>query len=93
MSDAIEFDWDEHNRSHLKTHRVSAGEFEELILNEPLDLDYQSVNGEDRFKSLGITRRGRILVVAWTIRGSKIRAVTAYAAGRRYQELYWQVKK
>jgi len=63
---AVEFDWDEENRHHLKSHRVSPQEFEQVIENEPLDLEYQTERGEERYKSLGVTDQGRALIVVWT---------------------------
>jgi uncharacterized DUF497 family protein len=38
------------------------------------------VNGQERFSSVGITECGRLLFVVWTMRGEKIRAVTAFDA-------------
>ena len=93
MPGAIEFDWDEENRKHLKSHRVSPQEFEQVIENEPLDLEYQTASGEERYKSLGVTNRGRALIVIWTLREGKVRAVTAYGAGKVYEKLYWETKE
>jgi predicted DNA binding CopG/RHH family protein len=42
---------------------VSRHEFEEVLCGEPLDLDYQVKNGEERYKALGATQRGRVLIV------------------------------
>jgi hypothetical protein len=36
VGDGIEFEWDVQNARHLKLHRVSAHEFEELIAGKPL---------------------------------------------------------
>ena len=46
MAEAIEFDWDEENGKHLKSHRVSPQEFEQVIANDPLELEYQVESGE-----------------------------------------------
>ena len=92
MAEAIEFDWDEQNREHLRSHRVTAQEFEQVILNNPLDLEYQVEGGEERFKSLGVTNASRVLIVVWTLRQGKVRAVTAYPAGEAYERLYWEMK-
>lgn len=46
----VEFDWDAANTKHLKRHRVSPGEFEELFLGEPLYLEYETQAGEERYK-------------------------------------------
>jgi uncharacterized DUF497 family protein len=87
---AVEFQWDAGNVGHLKQHKVTPQEFEEVIRNEPLDLEYETEGGEERFKSLGVTDSGRVLVAVWTIRQERIRAITAYPAGTRLRELFWE---
>jgi len=77
---AIEFDWDEENRSHLATHKVAPEEFEQLPTNDPVDLDYERIDTEERYRSVGLTNGGRLLSVAWTIRNNKVRAITAFPA-------------
>jgi uncharacterized DUF497 family protein len=84
----IEFDWDAENLRHLKRHRVGAQEFEELIAGGPLYLEYQTAGDEERYKVLGATRSGRVLIAVWTPREGRVRAVTAYEAGRAYRRLY-----
>jgi uncharacterized DUF497 family protein len=43
------FDWDDENRAHIAAHKVSCAEAEQVINNEPFDLELQAVNGEERF--------------------------------------------
>lgn len=81
------FDWDEDNIRHIRRHRIAPGEFEEIFANDPLDFDYEA-ESEPRFKSLGITNRGRILVAIWTLRGDKVRAVTAFDAPKSYVRVF-----
>ena len=88
MSGKIEFDWDAENLRHLKRYRVGAQEFEELIAGGPLYLEYQTAGDEERYKVLGATGTGRLLIAVWTPREGRVRAVTAYQAGRSYQRLY-----
>jgi uncharacterized DUF497 family protein len=88
----MEFDWDEHNTKHLRAHRVSRHEFEEVLCGEPLDLDYQVENGEERYKALGMTQRGRVLIVVWTPRDGRARAITAYSAGATYKKLFRKIR-
>jgi len=76
----IEFDWDEENRKHLAAHKVEAVEFEQLLSNNPVDLDFELIDNEERYRSVGLTDRGRILSTAWTIRNGKVRAITAFPA-------------
>ncbi len=90
--DGPEFDWDAGNIGHIARHSVTAEEAEQAIRNEPLDLGAETVEGEERFLSLGITNRARLLVVATTMRGMKVRVVTAYEAGRRLAMLYVKEK-
>ena len=93
MEEAIEFDWDEQNKKHLKSHGVSPQEFEQVIVNDPLDLEYQVESSEERYKALGVTDNGRVLIVVWTLRAGKVRAVTAYPAGRPYAKLYREMRR
>jgi uncharacterized DUF497 family protein len=80
VASGIEFDWDDENRKHLSAHKVAPAEFEQLIGNEPLDLAYERIDNEERYRSVGLTNRGRLLSVVWTIRHGKIRAITAFPA-------------
>jgi uncharacterized DUF497 family protein len=86
----IEFDWDARNTRHLKNHRVTTKEFEELMTGDPVYLEYQARNDEERYKVLGVTKAGRVLIGVWTQRHGKVRVVTAYAANRIYRDLYWE---
>lgn len=80
MAGGIAFDWDDGNTKHLAAHKVTPAEFEQLMNNDPLDLDYVVIDGEERYRSIGITNGGRFLLAAWTIRGGKVRAITAFPA-------------
>ena len=90
--DGIEFDWDARNTRHLKRHRVTPSEFEELMAREPVYLEYQTRRGEERYKVLGATKGGRILIAVWTPRAGKVRAITAYRVNRSYQKLYRETR-
>jgi uncharacterized DUF497 family protein len=76
----IEFDWDAENTKHLLTHKVKPDEFEQALQNDPLDLDYEAIDGEERYRSVGITNGGRFLCLVWTVRNGMVRAVTAFPA-------------
>ena len=81
VASGIEFDWVDENRKHLAAHKVLPAEFEQLLHNDPLELGYELSDGEERYRTVGLTNGGRLLSVAWTIRDGKVRAVTAFAAG------------
>ena len=76
----IEYEWDSENTKHLVAHKVTPAEFEQALNNDPLDLDWEVTDGEDRYRSVGLTDGGRFLLLVWTIRNGKIRAVTAFPA-------------
>ena len=80
MADGFEFDWDSENTRHLAAHKVTPAEFEQVMRNDPVDLDADVTDGEERYRSIGITNGGRLLLVVHTVRKGKIRAVTAFPA-------------
>jgi len=92
VANRIEFDWDAANLSHIAEHGVTPEEAAQVLDNDPVDLDYHVVESEERWVTVGVTNRGRFLVVVWTIRGSAIRVVTAFDADRRYQRVYLESK-
>ncbi|MEO8331717.1 MAG: BrnT family toxin [Gallionella sp.] len=70
--------------------------FEEAkpVLLDPYALTKEDVDAKDeqRFLSLGMGAKGRILVVVWTLRGESIRLISAWKANqpqrRRYEEQF-----
>lgn len=86
----IEFDWDEANAGHVARHSVSPEEAEQVILNDPVDLGLEIVEGEERYLSLGATAKGRILLVVTTWREDRVRVVTAFDAIKRLIQFYYQ---
>ena len=86
----MEFDWDTDNTSHIARHDVTPEEAEQVLANNPIDLEPQIVDGEDRFPSVGVTNRGRWLLVVAALRNEMIRIVTAFDAGKALVELYFR---
>ena len=60
------------------------------VLNDPFALRREDVQaeGEQRFVALGMDRLGRILVVAYTYRGPRIRLISARRATRKERGEY-----
>lgn len=83
------FDWDKGNVAHIAEHAVLPSEAEDVILGDPVDLQMQVIDGEERFLQIGATRTGRILIVITTWRGELTRVVTAYPATPAYQKFYF----
>jgi len=88
--DAVELDWDDSNIRHVRRHRINPAEVQQVLYNNPLDLEYETESGEERYKSLGVTDSGRALVVVWTVRELKVRVVTAYSASGQLRQVYEQ---
>ena len=81
LARGIEFDWDDENKKHLDAHKVAPAEFEQLLNNNPIDLNFELIDNEERYRSVGLTNAGRLLSVVWSIRNGKVRAITAFPAG------------
>jgi uncharacterized DUF497 family protein len=82
------FIWDAPNTAHIARHKISREEAEQVIQNDPLDLDRQFHNGEERFVQLGETLAGRLLFVVVTERNDQLRVVTAFQADRKSRKFY-----
>jgi uncharacterized DUF497 family protein len=72
------FEWDRNNLRKIRAHRIMQEEAEWVLLNDPIPVHEQDVEGDRRFVYYGETERGRFLAVIVTERGSKIKVVTAY---------------
>ena len=85
----MNFDWDDANRDHIAAHNVSTEEAEQVIQNNPIDLEIQDDPADIfRHPQIGETNAGRILVVLSTLRGSNIRVISAWDASRSYKNFY-----
>jgi uncharacterized DUF497 family protein len=89
----LDFDWDEVNVGHLARHQISPTEAEQVVINRPVDLESELRNGEDRVPHIGETDAGRILVVVTTMRGKKVRVVTAWPANKNYRRYFLSIKR
>ncbi len=80
MAQDIEFGWDNENREHLAAHKVAPAEFEYALTNNAVDLGYELIDDEERYRAVSPTSAGRLLTVVWTPRNGSVRAVTAFPA-------------
>jgi uncharacterized protein len=85
------FDWDSANIDHIAIHDVLPEEAEQAVAYNPLEIDYEYVDGEDRVRLLGITTQARLLCVVITFRYDKIRVVTAYPATPSQRRIYFKL--
>jgi uncharacterized DUF497 family protein len=88
----LSFDWDDANIEHIARHDVKPEEAEQALRNDPLEYDYDVVEDEERWTSIGHTNKLRILKVVWTLRGMTIRIVTTLDATKREARGYLHAK-
>lgn len=92
-----EFEWDKGNldKSYQK-HAITPRESEEIFLDENLRVvpDIKHQEKEPRFAALGKTLEAKVLSVIFTMRGEKIRVISARPANRKERSIYEEkVKK
>jgi uncharacterized DUF497 family protein len=92
MDEATRFDWDKADTEPIARHGVKPEEAEQALKNDPVDLDYEVVEAEDRWTSIGHTDRLRVLKLAWALRGDIVRVVTALDASKNEAREYPQAK-
>lgn len=91
----LSFDWDEGNiDKNWKKHKVHFKEAEEVFLNKPLKtyIDVKHSQTEDRYIALGITNKGRMLIISFTIRSNIIRVISARTQSKKERKLYGKEK-
>lgn len=90
-----EFEWDAGNTDkNWLRHAVRQAEAEQALLNTPLVLaaDITHSRAEARFIALGQTDTGRGLAVVFTVRGKRIRVISARAMSRTERRAYDQAQ-
>lgn len=85
-----EFDWDKWNISKNRKHNVEDKEAEEPFFDKDKRMFKDEVHSgiEERLRVIGKTKRERLLFVAFTMRGSKIRIISARDVNRKERPLY-----
>jgi uncharacterized DUF497 family protein len=93
---AAEFEWDRGNiEKNWERHRVAYVECEEVLLNGQLIISKDKAHSatEDRYRVLGKTDEGRVLFLAFTVRGDKMRVITARDANKKERKAYEEAKR
>ena len=87
------FEWDEDNaRENLRKHNVSFDEAKTVLL-DPFSLtipDPDHSLDEERFVDIGTSVNGRVLIVAYTERGTNIRLISCRKATPSERRTYEQ---
>jgi uncharacterized DUF497 family protein len=86
------FEWDAGNARKNEKHGVSTSEAEQVFFNQPLLMleDATHSQAEPRFHALGITHKARMLHITFTVRGTKIRVISARTMHRKERTRYEQ---
>ncbi len=85
------FEWDEANTAkNWDLHRVTSEEAEEVFFLEPLVVrsDVAHSKNEKRYYAFGQTGTGRRLFIAFTLRGTRIRVISARDMNRNESKRY-----
>jgi len=87
----LNFEWDEEKaKTNLKKHEVSFEEATTVFL-DPFSItmpDPDHSEDEERYLDLGISYKGRVLVVIYTERSSNIRIISCRKAAFSERKLY-----
>jgi hypothetical protein len=85
------FEWDEEKaKANLRVHRVNFDEAA-TVFSDPFSItipDPDHSVDEQRYVDIGMSVSGRVLVVAYTERGSNIRIISCRRATRRERRRY-----
>ena len=91
LPDILAFVWDEGNstKSWVK-HKVSLKEQEQAFFDKHKRAfkDSDHSQKEERFLLFGKTKKGRMLIIAFTIRNEKIRCISARQMNRKEVPIY-----
>lgn len=91
FSQVPDFDWDEGNKEkNRQKHKVDFRECEEAFFNKPLLIleDKEHSQSETRFFAFGVTDSGRRLAIAFTLRGNRIRVISARPQSKGERKTY-----
>ena len=91
LPEPVAFQWDGGNeRKNLEKHGVSQQEIEEVFFDPRKKLleDKFHSGSEDRYILLGRTRQERLLLVVFTIRLRRARAISARDLSKKEKRLY-----
>lgn len=89
------FEWDAGNSDKSwRKHAVRQAEAEQALLNRPVLVatDVKHSLAETRLVALGRTDAQRDLAVAFTVRGKKVRVISARPMSRAERRIYAEVK-
>jgi len=91
LSDCIGFEWDESNVvKNWERHHVTPEEAEDAFFHDPFIVrqDTKHSPKEVRYRALGTTSRGRLLMMAFIVRRKRVRVISVRDMNRREAQEY-----
>ena len=87
MDSVAGFDWDDNNVAKVAARGFTAADVERAFLNGRGTYfpDQDHSGGEERFWLIGVTDDGRHVTVPFTVRGVRVRPITAWTTARKYR--------
>ncbi len=88
------FDWDEGNKakSYVK-HGVIKKEAEEVFENIPFIMVKSKYKSEDRYQAFGESKKGKLLIIIYTLRNKTIRIISARPQSKKERNFYYDKLK
>jgi uncharacterized protein len=87
----MQFEWDaEKAAANSRKHRVTFEEGE-TVFRDPFSLTFPDLDhrhGEHRYIEIGLSARGRLLIVSYTERQGRIRIISSRIATRKERRRY-----
>ncbi len=95
LRSSIVFEWDRGNKEkNWVKHRISINESEDIFFDKrsftTRDTKHSTI--EDRFQILGKTVERKYLTIYFTVRGNKIRVISARPMSRKERKQYEQAR-
>lgn len=88
----FDFEWDAGNRTKSAAkHAVATMEVEEVFLlgqAAPLGVQVSPEAPEERLGIVGVTAAGRVLHIVFTLRGGRVRPISARPAKKKERSIY-----
>ena len=86
---SVDFEWNEHKaRTNLRRHRVDFADAATVFQDDRAVTVTDDAPDEERYSTIGLDALGRALVVIYTVRGERIRIISARRATRRERAEY-----
>ncbi len=86
----MEFEWDKHKaETNWRKHKVRFSEATTVLqLDEMAITELQEYPDEERYVTIGLSAKGRLLVVVYTYRANNIRIISARKATKTETAIY-----